>query len=475
MCAAKGFKIISPKGIPTGRATTLDLTWANHTAKIFQPASTVTLNNHSSDHQPILTKLMLESGGQTTPKKWAMNLRTLKEEDFKQALEERLTSTPPTRQLASQRCEHIASTILEAANNQGRWIAQKSYHKKPWWNTNLLNPLVKARNAERREMLKHKSPETRQSYYRAQEAFRAKVEELKKTHWFIKDRDSCSIDPLQSEGGELTSEVEQMAAILFKGTSEIQTECDAERESCMDMLPNQKAAGLDRIPNKTLKIAKTILAPHLAKAFNECLQIGEFPNIWKVALTAILKKAAKEDYSNPNSYRPIALLSTLGKIFERLINDRLVHWAEKTDAIAQGHMGGRRGRNINDALVLFTTWIKAKWREGKTVTGVFLDVKSAYPTVHKERLLHTLQSKGAPAYLVNVIVSFLSDRHTKIKLNDFVSNNFPIEQGLPPIGNFVPHLQLIPPPPAATNTGRRPDLDSLHQRCGASHSIQMSR
>ncbi|MBW0524724.1 hypothetical protein O181_064439 [Austropuccinia psidii MF-1] len=93
-------------------------------------------------------------------------------------------------------------------------------------------------------------------------------------------------------------------------------------------------------------------------------------------------------------------------------------------------MGGQRGHNINDTLVLFMTWIKAKWREGKTVTGVFLDVKSAYPTVNKERLLNTLCSKGAPPYLINVIVSFLSDRHTKVKLNDFVSNNFPIEQGL---------------------------------------------
>ncbi|MBW0524723.1 hypothetical protein O181_064438, partial [Austropuccinia psidii MF-1] len=156
---------------------------ANLFAQIFQPASTIILNNHSSSHQLILRKLTLGPRGQTTLKKWAVNLQTLKEEDFKQALEEKLTSNPPTQQIASQRCEHITSTILEAANNQGRWIAQKSYRKKPWWNTNLLNPLVKARNAARREMLKHKLTETRQTYYRSQEAFRAKVEEIKKTHW----------------------------------------------------------------------------------------------------------------------------------------------------------------------------------------------------------------------------------------------------------------------------------------------------
>ncbi|MBW0464777.1 hypothetical protein O181_004492 [Austropuccinia psidii MF-1] len=178
-------------------------------------------------------------------------------------------------------------------------------------------------------------------------------------------------------------------------------------------------------------MAKPIITPHLMKAFNECLQIGEFPKNWKIAMTVILRKAAKEDYSNPNGYRPIALLNTLGKLFKRIINDRLVHWAERSGAIAQGHMGGWKGHNINDALVLLTSWIKAKWREGKIATGTFLDVKSAYPTVHRERLIHTLRSKGAPNYLVVIINSFLSNRHTKIKLNDFILDDFYIQQGIP--------------------------------------------
>ncbi|MBW0500242.1 hypothetical protein O181_039957 [Austropuccinia psidii MF-1] len=237
-------------------------------------------------------------------------------------------------------------------------------------------------------------------------------------------------------------EVEQMAAILLEGTSAMHPECNMsdiptrispsprqnpfpaisqrQIESCMDMLPNQKLTGPEKIPNKTLKLAKPILTPHLVKVFNECLQLGEFPEEWKAALTVILKKAAKEEYSSPNAYCPIALLRTIGKSFERIINDRLVHWEENTGAIAQGH-------NIKDALVLFATWIEAKWEECKMVSGVFLDVKPPYPTVHKERLINTL---GPPT-------------------------------GIPPIGNTISHLQLIPTSPTPPDPRRRPDLYCL--------------
>ncbi|MBW0590790.1 hypothetical protein O181_130505 [Austropuccinia psidii MF-1] len=86
-------------------------------------------------------------------------------------------------------------------------------------------------------------------------------------------------------------------------------------------LPNKKAAGPDRIPNELLKIATKTIVPHLAPLFNECLQTHHFLTQWKQAITVIINKAAKADYTDPNAYQPIALLSTLGKLFEKIIND----------------------------------------------------------------------------------------------------------------------------------------------------------
>ncbi|MBW0525594.1 hypothetical protein O181_065309 [Austropuccinia psidii MF-1] len=186
--SSKGFKLILPKGIPTflgssGKATTIDLTWANHAAGKLQPISTIVLNNHVSDHQPILTRLTLNPNKQAEPKKWTVNLQSLEEESFKTLLKGKLTTDPPSQAIALQGCKHIAATILEAANKQGKWVTQNIYRRKRWWDANMLNPLVKARNAARRDMLKHKTQTTKQHYYQTQENFRMKVEELKASHW----------------------------------------------------------------------------------------------------------------------------------------------------------------------------------------------------------------------------------------------------------------------------------------------------
>lgn len=80
---------------------------------------------------------------------------------------------------------------------------------------------------------------------------------------------------------------------------------------------------------------------------------------------------------------------------------------------------------------MLTTWIKSKWRQGFIVSGLFLDVKSAYPSVHRDRLIHTLRQQECPEYLVRLIQSFLSNRTTNLRLGDFLSHTFEVDDGLP--------------------------------------------
>jgi hypothetical protein len=171
----------------------------------------------------------------------------------------------------------------------------------------------------------------------------------------------------------------------------------------IDSLPTKKAVGPDSIPNELLKMGKTQLAPFLTPLFNACLRRGHFPTEWRSATTAIIRKANKPDYSDPNAYRPIALLCTLGKLFEKILNERLIHWIETKEVLPQGHLGGRRGRNLTDALIILTSWVKHQWRKGKIVAGLFLDVKSAYPSVYTSRLIDRLQNLSCPKYLTTVL------------------------------------------------------------------------
>ncbi|MBW0500946.1 hypothetical protein O181_040661 [Austropuccinia psidii MF-1] len=240
-------------------------------------------------------------------------------------------------------------------------------------------------------------------------------------------RSTNEISPLKDPEGHLITEVAEKVTLLFKGTSIILT--NADLGDIPTSLPTP-----DSVPFPTVtkhEIAKDAIMPHLTIIFNACFETHHFPPQWKEALMTIIRKTGKEDYTDPNAYWPIALLNTLGKVFEKIINDRLIYWAKQTNTLHPGHVGGRPGQSIKEAFTMLSTWIHQKWWEKKVVLGLFLDVKSAYPTVYKERLVHSLWIKSCPIYLYLIIESFLTDRTTRLRLNQYISQAFPIPNGLP--------------------------------------------
>lgn len=295
------------------------------------------------------------------------------------------------------------------------------------------------------------------------------INELKRTHWrtflakaqsgltfkafkYTQTQGSNAIAPLYRDDRSLATDKDEQAKLLFKGTSVVNNVCntsditdhiqilaplDHPRTSEHEVgevirgLLLRKAKGGDGVPNELIKIAESILTPILTRVFNECLTQGYFPKTWKTATTAILRKFDKEDYSEAGAYRPIALLSCLGKVFETVLARRITYWAETNKILAQGHMGGRRQRSTDDAFVILTSWIYHKWREGKVVSGLFLDVKSAYPSVHKQRLTDLLRKKLCPDYIVQQVENYLDNRTTDLQLQDYLSEKFEVADGLP--------------------------------------------
>jgi hypothetical protein len=317
-------------------------------------------------------------------------------------------------------------------------------------------------------MLLAKSPEACDCYKQWNDYFLSLVRSLKQQKWrrllekpeegdlfrvlrFSSKSSGGEVLPLKGEGGVIVHDKHQQAKLLFTSTSAMDAPIDLsdvnldlscrfgsyppitkeEVASAIQRIRPRKAPGIDGIANELLKSFSAPLADNLAKLYNNILIRSKFPVSWKVAVTAIIRKHGKSDYTNPGAYRPIALLSTMSKLFELILARRITAWAEEARVLADGHFGGRKGSGTEDALFAFEHWVKSKWREGKVVAALFLDVKSAYPSVHPDRLIDYLFRLKCPTYLILTIADFLKDRSTTIRLDDFTSTAFPIKIGLP--------------------------------------------
>lgn len=90
----------------------------------------------------------------------------------------------------------------------------------------------------------------------------------------------------------------------------------------------RKSPGVDNVHNSILKNLPHKSVVLLTKIFNDCFRLKYFPAFWKVAKVIAIKKPGK-DMSVPSSYRPISLLPTLSKVFERLILLKLSRVTDK--------------------------------------------------------------------------------------------------------------------------------------------------
>ena len=90
-----------------------------------------------------------------------------------------------------------------------------------------------------------------------------------------------------------------------------------------------KATGHDNIPNKILKIAAPVISLSLADLFNLSITTNTFPDNWKVPKVFPLFKSERND---PNNLRPISVLPTIARVFERLFYEEMyAYFTENTN------------------------------------------------------------------------------------------------------------------------------------------------
>ena len=105
-------------------------------------------------------------------------------------------------------------------------------------------------------------------------------------------------------------------------------------------LDSSKTSGPYCIPVVVLKNCEPELSYKLVKLFKNCLKESCFPDCWKVSsVVPVFKKVGER--STGKNYRQVSLLSVVSKIFEKLVNNRIVDHLEKCDLFCDFQYGFR--------------------------------------------------------------------------------------------------------------------------------------
>ena len=125
-----------------------------------------------------------------------------------------------------------------------------------------------------------------------------------------------------------------------------------ELQESLESLPPKKATGEDEIHNTFLKNLPDIKQNELLGIINRSWRTHEIPAKWTNSLIIPIPKQGK-DPTDPQSYRPISLLSCASKVMEKMINTRLTWLLESTSGYSNTQCGFRKQRSPEDLLVKF--------------------------------------------------------------------------------------------------------------------------
>lgn len=187
-----------------------------------------------------------------------------------------------------------------------------------------------------------------------------------------------------------------------------------ELELASKRLHPGKAPGPDGVPNEALKIAVKTQPTFFQEALNRCMTDGVFPKTWKRARLVLLRKGDKPA-DQPSSYRPLCMLDTTGKLFERILCNRIEEaLVNEGTNLANNQYGFRKGRSTIDAIERVMTEVADAGTgtiyKRELCVLVTLDVANAFNSASWNAIIRAMENKKVPGYLIRTVRNYLCDR-----------------------------------------------------------------
>ena len=123
---------------------------------------------------------------------------------------------------------------------------------------------------------------------------------------------------------------------------------ESEINHCINKLKNSKSPCPSyNIINEYIKSTKNLFIPLCDKLFNCVLDTGFIPTTWLEGVIIPIFKN-KGDPKSPSNYRPITILSRLGKLFTAILNNRLTVFLDNNNILEENQAGFRKEYSCTD-------------------------------------------------------------------------------------------------------------------------------
>lgn len=221
--------------------------------------------------------------------------------------------------------------------------------------------------------------------------------------------------------------------------------CENELVSITHTLKASRSCGVDDIPPSFLKKCPECFIAPLTHIINLSFERGVFPSYLKQAIVIPIFK--KGDHNDICNYRPISLLTTFSKLFEKIVHDRLVSFLCKYSLIGRYQHGFLKGKNTETALYDFISFIIISLENRLIPCGVLLDLSKAFDSIDHSQLILKLELYGVRGAALQWFVSYLSNRHQSVRLTSgeacAFSEQISLRRGVPQGSILGPLLFVI--------------------------------
>jgi len=152
--------------------------------------------------------------------------------------------------------------------------------------------------------------------------------------------------------------------------------------------------------------------------------VGFWPDCFKTSKTVIIPKLGKPAYNIPKVFRPILLLNTLRKLFEKIIANRLQWEAAHFELLHPCQFGGVHQNSTEDRGSYLTHLVRAGWDRGYKTSIVAFDLAQYFPLLNHSGITLILDHMGFVDSVMNFFANYLVGRYTKLFWDNQLSDPF---------------------------------------------------